>query len=177
MCLDRLLSIEYRWIDFHVLLKIAESPEESPEANVAAVESEANESPADGGETNAEELGAVATADETEREISGFRFSSTPYIRNLPGPSQVVTHPGTSGTNSDGQRQRRRGVSGPPSGRTSYKSRLFLSTFGFISNFSSTYFILLFLVFHYFRFILAFLLLHLRYETWLKLLYFLFITN
>ena len=121
-----ILHVFWFWTVF-IFYPVAESPEENPEANIAAVESEANEPPANR-ETNDEELGAVAAAaaDETEREISGFRFSSTPYIRNLPGPSQVVTHPGTSGTNSNGQRQRRRGVSGPPTGRTSYKSRLIL---------------------------------------------------
>ncbi len=41
---------------------------------------------------------------------------SPPLIRNLPGPSQVVTHHGSSGIDSHGQRQRRRGVSGPPTG-------------------------------------------------------------
>ena len=45
------------------------------------------------------------------------RSSSPDIIRNLPGPSQVLTHPGQSGTNPvTGERQRRRGVSGPPSG-------------------------------------------------------------
>ena len=45
------------------------------------------------------------------------RSSSPGIIRNLPGPSQVLTHPGQSGTNPvTGARQRRRGVSGPPSG-------------------------------------------------------------
>ena len=35
----------------------------------------------------------------------------------LPGPSQVVTHPGVSGRDpATGQRQRRIGVSGPPTG-------------------------------------------------------------
>ena len=38
-------------------------------------------------------------------------------ITNLPGPRQITTHPGVSGTNPlTGERQRRRGVSGPPSG-------------------------------------------------------------
>ena len=38
-------------------------------------------------------------------------------IRNLPGPRQVITDPGVPGTNPvTGERQRRRGVSGPPSG-------------------------------------------------------------
>ena len=45
---------------------------------------------------------------------------SPPLIRNLPGPSQVVTHPGTSGIDSHGHRQRRRGVSGPPTGTNHY---------------------------------------------------------
>ena len=54
------------------------------------------------------------TSDASERE--SFRYSP-PFVYNLPGPSQVVTHPGTSGTNSNGERQRRRGVSGPPTGR------------------------------------------------------------
>ena len=40
-----------------------------------------------------------------------------PFVYNLPGPSQVVTHPEMSGLNSNGERQRRRGVSGPPTGR------------------------------------------------------------
>ena len=45
------------------------------------------------------------------------RSSSPSFVSNLPGPSQVITHPGQSGTNSvTGERQRRRGVSGPPSG-------------------------------------------------------------
>ena len=45
------------------------------------------------------------------------RSISPGIIRNLPGPSQVITHPGQSGTNPvTGARQRRRGVSGPPSG-------------------------------------------------------------
>ena len=49
---------------------------------------------------------------------SSHRRSSSPgIICNLPGPSQVITHPGNSGTNPvTGERQRRRGVSGPPSG-------------------------------------------------------------
>ena len=54
-------------------------------------------------------------SDASERE--SFRYSP-PFDYNLPGPSQVVTHPGTSGTNSNGERQRRRGVSGPPTGRS-----------------------------------------------------------
>ena len=38
-------------------------------------------------------------------------------IANLPGPRQITTHPGVPGTNPlTGERQRRRGVSGPPSG-------------------------------------------------------------
>ena len=49
---------------------------------------------------------------------SDSRSSSPGIICNLPGPSQVITHPGQSGTNAvTGERQRRRGVSGPPSGR------------------------------------------------------------
>jgi len=36
----------------------------------------------------------------------------------LPGPSQVVTHPGVGSRDPvTGQRQRRRGVSGPPTGQ------------------------------------------------------------
>ena len=39
------------------------------------------------------------------------------YRTDLPGPSQVVTDPGNCGKNPlTGQRQRRRGVSGPPTG-------------------------------------------------------------
>lgn len=49
--------------------------------------------------------------------------SVSPVIRNLPGPSQVVTHPGASGTNPvTGERQRRRGVSGPPTGTIEFPS-------------------------------------------------------
>ncbi len=49
-------------------------------------------------------------AEEDEQEIPS---------QPLPGPSQVVTHPGDSSTNPvTGQRQRRRGVSGPPTGTT-----------------------------------------------------------
>ena len=42
-------------------------------------------------------------------------------IRNLPGPRQVITDPGVPGTNPvTGERQRRRGVSGPPSGLSKF---------------------------------------------------------
>ena len=41
----------------------------------------------------------------------------TSYPTTLPGPRQITTHPGVPGTNPlTGERQRRRGVSGPPSG-------------------------------------------------------------
>ena len=43
--------------------------------------------------------------------------SITNLPTNLPGPRQITTHPGVPGTNPlTGERQRRRGVSGPPSG-------------------------------------------------------------
>jgi len=49
------------------------------------------------------------------REAPTHRSTSPVIIRNLPGPSTVIGDQGNSGTNPlTGQRQRRRGVSGPP---------------------------------------------------------------
>ena len=51
----------------------------------------------------------------------------------LPGPSQVVTHPGNSSIDpATGQRLRRRGVSGPPTGSC-------LSTLTFTHSYSVTF--------------------------------------
>ena len=84
----------------------------------------AAESPDQHSEPEDEAAGAAAATPAADSESESFRYS-IPFVYNLPGPSQVVTHPGTSGTNSHGERQRRRGVSGPPSGRkTKHKSRI-----------------------------------------------------
>jgi len=64
------------------------------------------EQPEDGGNSNGNDV----------RVRSQPRRPTSPVvIRNLPGPSQVIGDQGNSGTNpATGQRQRRRGVSGPP---------------------------------------------------------------
>ena len=104
---------------FYSIFSAAQLQPEIPTTNVEQpADNEAEESRL-GQEREADEAQAAAATEgpavQSERET--FRFSPTPYIHNLPGPSQVVTHPGNSGTNSNGQRQRRRGVSGPPTGR------------------------------------------------------------
>ena len=63
-------------------------------------------------------LAAFHPPNQMSTSSSNYRRSSSPArFTNLPGPSQVVTHPGQTGINPiTGERQRRRGVSGPPSG-------------------------------------------------------------
>ena len=64
------------------------------------------------------------------REAPTHRSTSPVIIRNLPGPSTVIGDQGNSGTNPlTGQRQRRRGVSGPPTGRTLFSVPWFLISF------------------------------------------------
>ena len=97
-----------------------------PEVNVTAEESSnsSSSSHGDGGESGEE----VEEEEERGPNISTaaaaaaaapppVRPRSPVVIRNLPGPSQVLGDQGNSGTNPlTGQRQRRRGVSGPPTG-------------------------------------------------------------
>jgi len=81
--------------------------------HVPAVDSEEQEVPSQS--VSEAESGAQSTA--ARREGSESERMTTPFVCHLPGPSQVVTHPGMSGLSSNGERQRRRGVSGPPTGR------------------------------------------------------------
>ena len=64
------------------------------------------------------------------REAPSHRSTSPVIIRNLPGPSTVIGDQGNSGTNPlTGQRQRRRGVSGPPTGRNPLSVPWFVISF------------------------------------------------
>ena len=64
------------------------------------------------------------------REAPTHRSTSPVIIRNLPGPSTVIGDQGNSGTNPlTGQRQRRRGVSGPPTGRNPLSVPWFVISF------------------------------------------------
>jgi hypothetical protein len=99
---------------------MAGSSQEIPTTTVehAAESPEQNSEPEDDQVPAVGAAAATPAAAAVDSESESFRYSnSIPFVYNLPGPSQVVTHPGTSGTNSSGVRQRRRGVSGPPSGR------------------------------------------------------------
>ena len=76
-----------------------------PEVSVTAEDSSSSSS--------SDDEGAVAQ----KTAAPAARARSPVVIRNLPGPSQVLGDQGNSGTNPlTGQRQRRRGVSGPPTG-------------------------------------------------------------
>jgi hypothetical protein len=67
-------------------------------------------------QNNTADVTAEETGGDDNRNDNESSAAST-GIRLLPGPRQVLTHPGASGTNPvTGERQRRRGVSGPSSG-------------------------------------------------------------
>lgn len=72
------------------------------------------------GESSQQERGKSREPLSSSTSSMSQRRSSSPGGRSnsilVPGPNQVITHPGASGTNPiTGERQRRRGVSGPPS--------------------------------------------------------------